>query len=402
MDHTHLSAWLDAQAARLKESKLDGIAFAGELIQEIGRRNSSADLTKLQTIHDHTISLGASCPTMESARTVESSDLKLTESAAPLEDIVLKEARADYPIKLIAPGKGSSAFYPAEVLQRDGPKVFTEGTHVYLNHASAAEEIGRPEGSVERLAGVLTTNAYWDESHPQGPGLYGRMKVFADHAQMLEDKAKHVGMSIRAIGTREQGKSVDGLPVLKSFVAAQSVDVVTKAGAGGMILTEGAKPSNQSEGGNDMDDAALKQLIEGAVTAAVTPLQNEVKKLREELDRPKPAESIRRHLEGIDLPNESKERVVSLLQHSVPMTEAGVIDDAKLKPLVESTAKTEAAYIEKMGYRGKTGGATGTRLTEKADEALKEEDVAKLTEAAFTKLMGDEKLGKIAATGRLI
>src|SRR5579859_4348462 len=58
-------------------------------------------------------------------------DLVLVESADTLETIVLKEARADYPIKLIAPGKGASAYYPKEVLQRDGPKVFKAGTHIY-------------------------------------------------------------------------------------------------------------------------------------------------------------------------------------------------------------------------------------------------------------------------------
>jgi len=63
--------------------------------------------------------------------------VRLVESAATLETIRLQEARADYEIKLIAPGKGSSAFYPAEVLKRDGPQVFKAGTHVYLNHPTA-------------------------------------------------------------------------------------------------------------------------------------------------------------------------------------------------------------------------------------------------------------------------
>ena len=162
-----------------------------------------------------------------------SSPLTLVESAATIETIKLTEAKADYEIKLIAPGKGSSAFYPAEVLKRDGPGVFKAGTHVYLNHQTAAEEAQRPEGDVRNLAGVLTTAATYHENHAKGPGLYGRMKVFQDHAQIVEEKAAHVGMSIRASGVAESGKRQDGLPVLKQLTGAESVDVVTRAGAGG-------------------------------------------------------------------------------------------------------------------------------------------------------------------------
>ena len=148
-------------------------------------------------------------------------DLVLVESAATLETIKLVEAKADYEIKLIAPGKGSSAFYPKEVLQRDGPKVFKQGTHVYLNHPTQAEEAARPEGDVKNLAGVLTTDASYNESHAKGPGLYARMKVFADHAQTVEAKAPHVGMSIRASGKAESRQTKEGLPVLTELTSAE-------------------------------------------------------------------------------------------------------------------------------------------------------------------------------------
>ena len=193
--------------------------------------------------------------------------LKLVEAAATVDTIVLKEARADYEIKLIAPGKGSSAFYPAEVLKRDGPKVFQANTHVYLNHPTAAEESARPEGDVKNLAGVLTGNAYYLESHAKGPGLYGRMKVFADHGQLVEEKAAHVGMSIRAAGVAESNKQHDGLPILKELTSAESVDVVTRAGAGGMILTEAARTAKETE----MDAVEVTKLVESAVRKARMP-----------------------------------------------------------------------------------------------------------------------------------
>jgi hypothetical protein len=205
----------------------------------------------------------------ESDATANRGTLVLCESASTLETIVLKEAKADYEIKLIAPGKGSSAFYPKEVLQRDGPKVFKAGTHVYLNHPTAAEESARPEGDVKNLAGVLASDAVYNESHAKGPGLYARMKVFADHGQMVEEKAAHVGMSIRANGVAESGKQRDGLPILKELTSAESVDVVTRAGAGGMILTEAARPNSQ-EGEMTLQEA--QKLIDEGIAKATSPL----------------------------------------------------------------------------------------------------------------------------------
>src|SRR5208337_2919337 len=199
--------------------------------------------------------------------------IKLWESAATLETIRLQEAKADYEIKLIAPGKGSSAFYPKEILQRDGPKVFKAGTHVYLNHPTAAEEAQRPEGDVKNLAGVLTTDAAYNESHTKGPGLYARMKVFADHAQTVEAKAPHVGMSIRASGKAESRQTKEGLPVLTELTSAESVDVVTRAGAGGMILSESAAVNNNAANleVENMTAADVQKLVEAGVRKATLP-----------------------------------------------------------------------------------------------------------------------------------
>ncbi len=199
--------------------------------------------------------------------------LKLVESAAMSETIALREAKSDYEIKLIAPGKGSSAFYPAEVLKRDGPKVFKAGTHIFTNHPTAAEEAARPEGDVRNLAGVLTSNAVYHESHTKGPGLYGRIKVFADHAQMVEEKAAHVGLSIRASGIAESGAGRDGVPILKSLTAAHSIDVVTRAGAGGMILTEAdrVKGATQMTMTNEINEAIERGVREGLRAAGIAP-----------------------------------------------------------------------------------------------------------------------------------
>lgn len=321
--------------------------------------------------------------------------LTLVESATTLDRIVLREAKADYEIKLIAPGKGSTAFYPAEVLKRDGPKVFTANTHVYLNHPTAAEEAARPEGDVANLAGVLTSDAVYHESHAKGPGLYARMKVFADHAQMVEEKAPHVGMSIRAFGQQESGKTKEGVPVLKELTAAESVDVVTRAGAGGMILTEAARTAaNQSEEVSDMDAAEL------------TRLQESNKKLLERALRSDAKEQGLRILEGIALPQASKLRVIdTVLAAGIPQKD-GELDTAKFTESINAEARREGAYVAQLTGSGRVHGmGTGTAETDptkmREAEARREADTKRFRESAetvFADLMGSGEAGAHAAS----
>ena len=280
------------------------------------------------------------------AATSDRGTLKLFESAACLDTIKLSEARADYEIKLIAPGEGSSAFYPAEVLKRDGPKVFKAGTHVYLNHPTAAEEAARPEGDVKNLAGVLTGDATYHESHAKGEGLYGRMKVFQDHAQTVEEKAAHVGMSIRASGIAESGKSRNGKPVLKELTGAESVDVVTRAGAGGMILTESARAANSQE--VDMTEAQITALIESAVIKAVAGVSAPVKLLESRARKGDALVEANRVLAPLSLNEAWKQEVIRNVigedGSGIPVKE-GAIDNPKLGELIMAEAKRFVSII---------------------------------------------------------
>lgn len=308
------------------------------------------------------------------------SGLKLIESATTLETIILKEAKADYEIKLIAPGKGSSAFYPAEVLKRDGPKVFKAGTHVYLNHPTAAEESARPEGDVKNLAGVLTTQAAYHESHAKGPGLYARMKVFADHGQMVEEKAAHVGMSIRASGNAESGKAKDGLPILKELISAESVDVVTRAGAGGMILTEGLRPNSQEV---EMTEAEVKALVESAskaaVEAALSQVQAPVKLLEARALRGDAMVEANKVLAPLALSEAAKAFIIENVTREAIPTKDGGVDVEKFGPLVMAEARRVAAIVG--GGEKVVGLGTSIGLVENDPEKLRKEEKRRRKEA---------------------
>ena len=323
----------------------------------------------------------------------EKQAVRLFESAETLETIHVQEAKADYEIRLISPGKGSSAFYPKEVLKRDGPNVFKAGTHVYLNHPTAAEEAARPEGDVKNLAGVLSTAAVWHESHPKGPGLYARMKVFADHGQMVEEKAPHVGMSIRASGIAESGQKRDGLPILKELTSAESVDIVTKPGARGAILTESARGVENLEEA-DMTAEDVKKLVEA-----------EVRPFREKALKADAKDQAYALLKAVTLPEAAKERIVKRVIAGLDLTEK--IDEKKLGELVVSEAKDEGQYLASVTGSGRVIGM-GTSVAE-----LKPKEAKRLKEAekearrenvdVFTEIMGgDRRLAKMAVDRRFI
>jgi hypothetical protein len=88
----------------------------------------------------------------------ESADeLHLTSDLVPLVE-ASKRKDGTVPLKIIDAGWGSSGYYSADVLKRDGPKVFTSGLHMYLDHPSVTEEADRPERSVKDLAGERGTS----------------------------------------------------------------------------------------------------------------------------------------------------------------------------------------------------------------------------------------------------
>lgn len=283
--------------------------------------------------------------------------LQLVESAAFLSDLSLKEADAptEYPVKLIAPGKGSSAFYPAEVLKRDGPTTFKAGMHMYWNHQTAAEEAARPEGDMSHLAAVLTSNAYYDESGAKGPGLYAKAKVFSDYAQKVQEKAKYTGLSIRAMGEAEPNVQREGRPVLSKFTAGESVDFVTHAGAGGIVLTESANAAEE----NVMDAVQLKEFndTKAKLTLAEAELQKNgaaLLKVNQRLALGEASRVADRYfgtLQGI-APGIVSRVTERLLKGTIPMTEAGELDMKKFEEALAQEVKDETKYISDL-----TGGA---------------------------------------------
>ena len=312
-----------------------------------GRRESGSSGSR-ETLHDST------------RKQWKPDGLLLVESAAHfIEPPRLQEAETTaYPIKLISPGRGSSGYYTPEVLKKAAEsKVFKAGTQMFWNHDTDNEESQRPEGDLNRLAAVTTTDARWEEAGKDGPGLYATAKVFSDYADKVKEMGPHIGLSIRAGGSREDMKEgPDGKRgVITALNNAHSVDFVTRAGRDGKVFVEGARP----EGEDDMD---LKE-VEALIDKRVKPLELENKQLKEQLAMSGAAKVIREAVREIRLPDASKNKLIARIAETVDS--ATLADKTKLAALIEAEAVIERDFLIDLGLPVHS---VGVRMTEKEIE----------------------------------
>lgn len=352
----------------------------------------------------------------------------LTEAAdldEPFVAICLEEkaVRADgtTTLKVINPGWGSSGYYPKEVLERDGPKVFTAGTKMYADHPTAAEEAARPERSIKDLAAVLTGNARWENAGPDGPGLYAEAKVYDTWRKPIDDMAADIGVSIRAAGRARMGEAEGRKgPIVEAIVAAKSIDFVTDAGRGGKILPlseaarqrngEGTRPAlaAPSDGGKTAKEVHMP--LSEAEQARITTLEESVRTLTTTAEalaatnralvegalRSEARTQATGILASIKLPEASKTRLVESLGATPPVKD-GALDRVAFEATVREAAKAEGAYVASL-----TGGGGITGFGAPLEEAAqpKAEDAAKALEEGFKALGLSESAAKTAAAGR--
>jgi hypothetical protein len=327
--------------------------------------------------------------------------------------VTLMEAvRADgtVPVKIIQPGWGTSGYYPAEVLQRDGPHVFTKGMHMYWNHPTAQEETARPERDLNDLAGVLMSDARWNANGPKGPGLYADAKVMPHYADKVESLAQHIGLSIRAMGKAQAGEAEGKSgPIITEFSAGRSVDFVTAAGAGGEIVAmfEAAreradkKNTSKTEPGvtKNLQEAAnmeLKELQEANATLqkGLDAEKAENARLREALAMREARNVLIGILAAKNLPAVTKQRLMESLSANPPMKD-GKLDEAAFKPLAEKAVKDEIAYLTEAAGLGRISG-----MGDGGDNEDDDGDVDKSLAESFSTLGLSDKAVEIAVKGR--
>lgn len=321
----------------------------------------------------------------------------MSEAAIEAEFIPLveKAVRRDgtIPVKLIQPGWGSSGYYPSEVLERDGPLVFTKGTKMFWDHPTAAEEAMRPEGSLKDLAAELVSDARFTDG-PAGPGLYADAKVFEGYQSAVNDMAKHIGVSIRASGRAVAGEAEGRKgPIVQQLSAAKSVDFVTEPGAGGKILDmfEAARPQQSTV--QKEPEVNEKQFQE-----AVAKFEQENARLREAIILRDAKDYVRQAVATANVPDVTKARLVESLSANPPVKDGQLDTDAYANRIAEAV-KAEVAYLTQVAGYG-SGRIEGMGGSQAATTEYKPEEVQAKMQEAFQRLGLSESAAKVAANGR--
>lgn len=298
-------------------------------------------------------------------------------------------------VKIIQPGWGSSGYYAPEVLERDGPKVFTSGLKMFWDHPTLTEEFERPERSLRDLAGELTSDARWDPAGEAGPGLYANTRVFKPFAETVNELAPSIGVSIIAYAKASVGEAEGRTgQIIEELVGADSVDFVTFPGAGGQVLQlfEAARQrlGNPKPEEADMtvetDPKVTKLMVEATAERQRADRAEEALVLREAKD------FVATKLAEAQIPDVTRARLAKVLALNPPAKE-GKLDQPTLEKRVDEAVKGEIEYLANLTEAGKIRGMG-------AGGAGKEEDLTPQLEAAFKGMGLSESAAKHAAAGR--
>lgn len=308
-------------------------------------------------------------------------------------------------IKIVSPGSGSTGHYSESVLRKAASdKVFSKGTQMFLDHPSEDDMNRSGTGSVRNLAAKLVSDAEYEESGKDGPGLYANIEAFPDHREFLNSRSKDIAVSMSVSGVRS-GKVIDGVPVVERLVRASSVDFVGRAGAGGKLchLYEsfrekhpGERPSaateQRSNSSMEIDEKDLKLLRESA--AKVPVLQAQMDRLEESNARLRADSILTECLSGSKLSARGQARVRQIVLANVPLKD-GKLDEAALRESAKKAVDEEVAYLKESGITAGavvTGNGAAAPTTEEQDAVLKES--ANLLENSLERISGVKKGGK--------
>ena len=266
----------------------------------------------------------------------------LAESATLVLSPTGVESKGIWRARLIeADVQGSSGYYPAEVLRRDGPFAFPAGTHVFLDHPTSNEDEERPERSVRDLAGYLVDGARFEESS-DGNGLFARIQFIDELKDRIKSLAPVIGLSIRAAGEIEV--SPDGQRVVRAISEGLSVDVVTRAGAGGRLVTmteskPGSPPAEGVTTANPIEESAPST---GTGNGA---LRSEIVSMRE---------SISDRIEQLSV---DQGRLSQALRESMKLLKQIAEENTALRDHIESINERQTKVDQRMSESKKTNEA---------------------------------------------
>jgi hypothetical protein len=305
--------------------------------------------------------------------------LELHEGAKVFSEVVATTENANvFRVRIISSGAGSSSYYPAPVLERDGPSVFVAGTKAFANHSSFDEMWNRPERSILDIVGKQVSEAVWEPDAPEGEGLYANYEYKADFIEsVIKPFGDVIGVSISAFGDVVRDEFGDeAIKTIGDYTGTvierlypdpfTSVDVVTVPGRDGRIierLTEAMKPFSEhkrpaeprqtNEKEKSVDEEKIGQVIDAKLEAFAETLLakiNPAPVVSEEPDMGAVTEAAVK----AEIPEDGRERVRESVKSGVSPEDA----IAREKKYVESIEAAVKAKIEESFRQapGVTGG----------------------------------------------
>lgn len=288
--------------------------------------------------------------------------------------VTLIESRTDgvkARVRLISSGLGSSGYYPAAVLERDGAAAFPAGSFIYYNHRTESEEYER-NGSrdVRDIVGKLLTDA---EYVAEEEALYADALFYGSDADRVKAIAEDVELSIEASGKRneETGEITELIPHPHN-----AVTIVPRGGRDGKIteFLESLKPPetlikesgtiNSNENPPEKEPFSMTpeeiQTLAGAIAAALKPsldaIQESVTPAVPDSDEETNIADVVEALIDADIPKDLRARIY---ESSDPLT---LIAD--FKSIRESLAgATPPANEAPVGRVQESGKATTSFIT---------------------------------------
>lgn len=229
--------------------------------------------------------------------------------------------------------QGSSAYYSSAALQRSVSK-FKAGTHMYVNHMSMTEKEDRPEGDLNNLVGVLEGDGVM-----RPDGIYAPVRIYSDKRDWVMERANDIGLSIRAEGAVQE---VDGRKELVEISRVHSVDLVTRAGAGGKFVSimESARDSETPISERQKEEETLefpKELAESLDTLA-----KDMKALMEAIADDRKAKADAEALAEAERQKEQEPKAPTAGEI------AGALREAKLSPKAEARVIASVDKGEKL------------------------------------------------------
>lgn len=287
---------------------------------------------------------------------------------------ILRESVMEAPVKkgnrwrviVAKPGTGSSGKYSAEVLERDAQKMLPPGAQSFFTH----DEKRDPRDMV----GVYPEGGSWSK---EDQAVVAELDVFESWKPLVEQLAPHVGMSLYALGDKDDDDNVT-----EFFEDLYNgADIVSRPGLKGsgfdQKLYEEARAASEKPSAEpsalkgketkEMDEAKVAELVGKAVADAIAPLVSAQNAKAEEAaqkdaDKAAVSEALEAYdaavkaIDEADLIPEQVEALRAEAKSGVDVTakiaEAKAMQEAIVKHITESAESGPAGRV--LGEKSET------------------------------------------------